>query len=53
MPGTTVAGMLVAALVTSPTTAQMEKVPQSRQMPVVGAHRVGIKDEESGLPLVG
>lgn len=49
----TVAGMLVAALMTSPTPQQLEKVKATSEMPIVGAHSVGVADGGPGLPLVG
>ncbi|MFN8441962.1 MAG: hypothetical protein U0175_14375 [Caldilineaceae bacterium] len=50
---TTVAGMLVAMLMTTPTAAQMDRVRKTGEMPVVGAHSVGVADGGPGLPLVG
>ncbi len=49
----TVAGMLVAALMTSPTAAQLEKAYQGKGLPVSGAHSVGVEDGGAGLPLLG
>ena len=50
---TTVAGMMVAFLMTSPTNAQLAKAHQTGQMPISGAHSVGVEDGGRGLPLVG
>lgn len=49
----TVAGMFVAALMTTPTAEQLEKAKVTGEMPVIGAHSVGIEDGGAGLPLVG
>ncbi len=49
----TVAGMWVAALMTSPTSAQMERMQVTGEMPYAGAHSVGVEDGGPSLPLVG
>ncbi len=49
----TLAGMLVAFLMTRTTPAQMEAVAAGTSDGILGAHSVGVPDGGAGLPLVG
>jgi hypothetical protein len=46
-------GMMVAFLMTTPTTAQLEAAQAGAGLPVSGAHSVGVADGGPGLPLLG
>ncbi len=47
------AGMLLAFLMTVPTSAQQAAMAAGEQQPILGAHSVGVADGGPGLPLVG
>lgn len=46
-------GMSVAFLMTSPTPDQLAAAQEGGEMPVAGAHSVGVKDGGPGLPVTG
>lgn len=50
---TTIFGAALAFYMTSPTEAQLAQVQATGEMPVAGAHSVGVPDGGPGLPFVG
>jgi hypothetical protein len=48
-----VAGMMVAFLMTTPTAAQLEAARAGAGMAIIGAHSVGVDDGGPGLPILG